>query len=168
MITINEERFPPQIQHNWDNYFDSIVSRIKDDTLRMVTDEALKYASSHFKYGWSGHKGGDHKYGLYKHTKATCDVAILIMECSQDFLKIDSDIVFAGSVLHDIGKGFDNHPKTGAEYVRGIADRVGSNGKVKATIKVIERHMGIYGKDKPKSVEERIVHVADYIASRIY
>jgi hypothetical protein len=175
-------KFDKQIdlKHNFDHYFDSILDLIEDRNVKDFVKHCLDNASMRFRVGGSGHEkivNANDKYGLYRHTKATCDIAIIIFkaivgtDAGNALGECDSDIVLSGCVLHDIGKGFrEPHFEYAPEWLYVMSDEIGlrKNSKIEQIIMCVRTHHGKYGDMLPRNTNEWIVHISDMIAANIW
>jgi uncharacterized protein len=100
------------------------------------------------------------------HAGAVADLALTFSESPV----VDQDLVFAGAMLHDIGRGMTHgvdHAQRGAAYAR-------DHGLTPAIVSIIERHIGagmtpdecslagLAPRDcMPRTIEEKIVANAD-------
>jgi uncharacterized protein (TIGR00295 family) len=115
------------------------------------------------------------KYGsnevIVKHCKAVARVALVLAEGVQSRgRKVDIEVVFAGAMLHDIGRSRVQTVQHGFEGSRILADE----GVDEAVVQVVRRHVGagISSEESkslglpdfdyiPESVEEMLVCFAD-------
>ena len=152
------------------------LRKIKDDTIRDFVVAGLIKAPNHFWFRSSSSSGKYHlkdefiEGGLIKHTKRVCLAAEILMRASTS--SVNQDVVIAACILHDIckyGDGIigtehtvDNHPQLASKLLREIPTQCSSKELI---INAVERHMGKWGSNKPVSVEDRVVHLADMIAT---
>ena len=102
----------------------------------------------------------------FRHYDAVCQVGLVILDALKGS-EIDYDVVLAGCILHDIGLG-KNHEEEGAKWVRIIAEEENlMSRKIHKVCNCIRKHSGRWGREKPKTKEEWVVHLSDYIASHL-
>lgn len=170
------------------------VNEIKDDNLReaclKMCDEVPTYfwhvpASSSGKYHPSISLGDG---GLVRHSIMVCHIGLDLLN-AEIFIRdtdINRDLVRVATLFHDIlkqGKGDSNHtvfehPILSADVVKHYLEDAGvDNVSIETICSGIASHMGKwttskYNKDivleAPKTDFEKLVHTADYIASRKY
>lgn len=121
--------------------------------------------------------------GLVRHTKAAVQIVNDLLALEQyESLLIDRDYIIIALLIHD---GFKNglpnedgsyadftvkeHPWIAANYVRNFdfADKK----VLQKVAEIIETHMGQWNYGilpKPKTDAQKLVHLADYLASRRY
>ena len=124
--------------------------------------------------------------GLVKHSKAAVRVAIELFRMSEKgYTDDEKDIVISALILHDAAKqGFNGSKYTITEHPLEIVKFFKSKKELRKIIpedilnaisNCICSHMGIWDYDyktkekvlpRPKTRLEKIVHIADYIASR--
>lgn len=175
--------------------FTEELNQISDEKLRSFVTEFLdtivpKYfyhvpASSSGKYHPKQDLG---EGGLVRHTKAVVRVALDLLRCEQ-FVEDTSenrDITITACLLHDTFKnGVEDSGYTVSEHPK-LASRSFHHAFVTTNEKEfyqheyiwssIASHMGIWNKDregkeilpKPHNGYQKLVHLADYIASRKY
>lgn len=177
-----------------ENNFEKELSWIKDDKIREQVSHVLKYVAPEFFQAPASSTGKYHpnyalgEGGLYRHTRAAVGIAkdILSLEWVQG--KIDSngrDHIIAALILHDIaksGKCWDSkytrhdHPLQAAELVRDNLEGEENSEFCGAVCDLISSHMGQWNTcrwdktilPKPEELDEFIVHLCDYLASRKY
>lgn len=157
--------------------FKNELLNIGNVAIRNFTKECLIKAPESFWLRPSSSTGKYHlqdefsKGGIVKHSKRVCLVAEILMRASTSPI-INKDAVISACLLHDICKygnsslvtehTVENHPQLAAKLLREIPEEF--SGK-EVIINAVERHMGKWGVNKPKSIEDRIVHLADIIAT---
>lgn len=177
-----------------ENNFEKELSYINNEKIREQVKQVLKCVAPEFFQAAASSTGKYHpsyalgEGGLYRHTCAAVGIAkdILSLEWVQD--KIDSDgrdYILAALILHDTaksGKCWDSkytrhsHPLEAAELIR---DNLEGEENVEFCEKVcdlISSHMGQWNTcrwdrtvlPKPEELDEFIVHLCDYLASRKY
>lgn len=176
---------------NSEKYFDEELKLIQNVTLRDYVATFLDTvvpdyfwtvpASSSGKYHPSFSSGSG---GLVKHTQMVVTVVIEMMRldeynCSDDI----SDSIIAACILHDTFKhGYDDyghtvmtHPVIAAEeWAKFVGNKLGIYGGIYKLVYLgILTHMGQWGPEITKLIADsdmsdyvRVVHIADYIASR--
>lgn len=115
--------------------------------------------------------------GLVRHTIATVKLAMHICNLDQtkkDLMNLPGgltssiDRIIAACILHDTfkqGNGITRHSVKDHEIIAANEIRK-ADPRAEAVAALVESHMGQWGVVKPTSVEQRIVHLADYLASR--
>ena len=125
--------------------------------------------------------------GLVRHTKAAVKLAndLLTLELYAKLVPHRDEII-AALILHDsVKKGMNgnkfttiDHPLEASKLVRECANKsyLGESVHVDNICNNIESHMGQWNKDrfgneimpKPRTLEQKFVHLCDYLASRRY
>ena len=73
----------------------------------------------------------------------------------------DLDILLPAALLHDIGRGEDNHAEAGARKAREILERLGVDpNRIEAIVEAIETH-SFSGGRKPRTLEAKVLSDAD-------
>ena len=131
--------------------------------------------------------------GLYRHTRAAVKIAndILNLEWfNKEFTNDDKDVMIAAIILHDTcksGKDWDSqytmhtHPIQAGELVEDTLRDTEYRGIGEEIARLIRSHMGQWNEPgrwnkyndrtvlpKPEELDEFIVHLCDYLASRKY
>ena len=131
--------------------------------------------------------------GLYRHTRAAVKIAndILNLEWfNKEFTDDDKDVMIAAIILHDTcksGKDWDSqytmhtHPIQAGELVEDTLRDTEYRGISEEIARLIRSHMGQWNEPgrwnkyndrtvlpKPEELDEFIVHLCDYLASRKY
>lgn len=177
------------------NELKTITSDDIRDFAKVVLDDAPDYffkvaASSTGKYH-PAYALGDG--GLMRHTKAVLRIYNYIVGLEQyPFGERVIDLGRVACLAHDIQKSGTeeyyneklkdgkkvftvfNHPLLAAEYIRNYKGMYLEDDDLEDIARLIETHMGQWNTDKreniilpkPKSEVEKIVHLADYLASR--
>ena len=129
-------------------------------------------ASSSGKYHPPKERG---PYGLVYHTKEVFRMGVIIQDAYTD---VNLDEAKAAILLHDVGRyglgkahaphTLTKHPDVAADLVLTVADEIGMNGSLAAEriASAVRRHMGRWGREKPKTNLDWTVHLADNIASK--
>lgn len=115
--------------------------------------------------------------GLLRHTKQVFDFASLICELKQFKYSTDEkELIKIAAIAHDIKKLGDGksgytvttHPQLASKYMSELNEthKLLSSDELKFLCDAIETHMGQWGDRLPDSESEKILHIADYLASR--
>ena len=167
------------------------VRNLVVEVLKRVNDEFYHAAASSTGKYHPEYALGDG--GLYRHTRAAVKIAndILSLEWfNKEFTDDDKDIILAAIILHDTcksGKNWDSkytmhtHPIQAAELIREVTNGTEYQGTGVQIARLVSSHMGQWcnpGKwnkyddrtvlPKPEELDEFIVHLCDYLASRKY
>ena len=121
--------------------------------------------------------------GLVRHTKAAVRIAVELF----GIYKLDDetkDLMIASLILHDgLKKGIEeerytrfDHPLIIGDYLKGNKDKLSLNDEqIERMVKMLASHMGKWNTNEynpdiilpvPKTMEEKFVHMCDYLASR--
>ncbi len=165
------------------------IEQIPDMGIRDLTLEVLEAAPDCF---WTMPASTSGKYhpeislgegGLIRHTKAVFKITNMLLDMVDAPDNVRS-ICLAGALLHDCCKKNDDerytafdHPRRAAYLVRKIAKEleIVSNEDVNILTGIIAAHMGRWNTSDrepdvvlptPKTPMQRLVHTADYLASR--
>lgn len=124
--------------------------------------------------------------GLVRHTRAAVKIAddLLRLEMYSKLLPSHDEIV-AALIMHDsVKKGINgsaytttDHPLQASKFIRDMADKLNYSNKdqVEFICGLIDSHMGQWNTaprstvevlPKPKTLEQKFVHLCDYLASR--
>lgn len=165
------------------------LKKIKDTELRTFVKGCLMNAPEYFYTMPASTTGKFHpayclgEGGLVRHVKATVRLAEDLFRLEQ-YENVDRDLVFAALILHDIVKKdpVKNetsflHPFLGASFViqEGIFADTKLFDKVMGIARLIQCHMGQWTTShhepdvvlpKPQEIDEHLVHLCDYLASR--
>lgn len=164
--------------------FEKELSLIKDSSLKKFLKEILKYADDRFFIEPASSSGKYHPDfaggagGLVLHTKAV--VYFLKEMLRTELFDIDEhhqELLYIAAICHDIKKyGEDgksahtdkNHPENAAKYIQEInkKEKVLSKEDLSYIQSAIISHMGIWGNTKPQTDSEKLLHIADILASR--
>ena len=166
--------------------FDKEISLINDSNIKKLTKEVLKNADDWFFIEPASSSGKYHPDfarevgGLVKHTKAV--VYFLKEMYRSELYDIDThhfDLLILSAIAHDIkkygegnntGHTVKNHPELASNYIKFIND--GKKGgyinenDLKYVQQCVLTHMGVFGDIKPSTDDEKLLHLADLIASR--
>ena len=154
----------------------SMTSRIKNDAIRNFTLDKLAEGPEYFKTIPASSTGKYHpsyalgEGGLVRHTIAVVKILDHIM--SLEYLNLKQrhkDRLLSSAFLHDLykqgngeaeGHTVRDHAKIASEIIKGDTD------DSKFIANSILAHMGQWGLNKPQSVPQFLLHLADYLASR--
>ena len=162
------------------------LESIEDEEIRNLTRECLEKAPPHFWYRPASSTGKYHakeeneQGGLVLHTKRVFKVACLLLNAWLP--PLNSSVTRSACLLHDVCKYGDsysaykytlnNHPKLAADFVKKVAGDKYNMDKVNAISNAITSHMGRWGPypsaDLLMVPENLIVHLADYVATKIH
>lgn len=168
--------------------FQRELSYILDPNLKDFAKAIIEGADDYFFEVPASSSGKYHpdfargRGGLVRHTKAVAYFTNELIRPNIEFDEItryDGDCLIVAAIAHDIKKQGDGveghtvkeHPKLASEYIKHVwADKefqdVIDKGTLHYICSVIESHMGPWQEPQPKTLEQRIVFYADYIASR--
>ena len=148
--------------------------QIRDFVLGFIEEKVPGYfweiaASSTGKYHPSYALG---EGGLARHTIAATIILrdMLSLDCwKNQFTQIQIDQMFAAVILHDAfkrGISGEEHTKEGHELI--ARDQINLYLEQGETIigQIVSTHMGQWGAVNPTTLQERLVHTADFLASR--
>lgn len=166
-----------------------IINQMQDEDYQKLCKAVLNENSNEFiNYPAAQFVHDAVVHGLLHHTYKMLSAAEKIAEIYSDH--IDKDLLFAGVILHDIGKilefdindlglvsdysddgKFRNHLILGGEMVRAKAEEIGiAEDKIKLIENILLSHHGKaeYGAvAQPLTLEAQIVHQIDMLDSRI-
>ena len=95
---------------------------------------------------------------------------LLALDCWKgQFTQIQTDQMFAAVILHDCFKrGLQEEEHTTSDHEIIARDEINKFLQKEETVigKLVSTHMGQWGKVKPTTTQEMLVHTADYLASR--
>lgn len=156
------------------NLFDDELAEIKDEEVRKWTRTALENAPDTF---WIEPASKSGKY----HPKDECAVGGKIIHTKRAFcvmkVLVDSEADRLGDhfvssclsaiLLHDVCSDSRTHPD---DVYPWYVEKLGQDfaDKYPLIMKMIKTHMGRWGKTRPKTMEECLVHYADNIASKLH
>jgi len=134
-------------------------SKIENMLRQVHTDNINKPASSSGKY----HPQFAHdEKGLSRHTKAVVSFAADICEA---FPVLDYDTMIIAALMHDIMK-YTGGAHTSKSHAKDASEWLAKEG-LKDEARLTLKHMGRWdGANEPKEFDERMLHLADYLASR--
>lgn len=174
--------------------FDGILASFENEDIRNFALECIEIIPDYFWNVGASSTGKYHPQyalgdlGLARHTQALVRILnhIMNVECFGDkFTSRERDLMRVAGIMHDSQKsGADedylkskytkfNHPLLAANEVRKMLGFI-SEEELEIIATTIESHMGIWNTDKkssvvlplPKNKYQKMVHLADYLASR--
>lgn len=169
---------------NRKNVFEKEIETIKDKNLRKFAKVLVENADDYFFEIPASSTGKHHpEYtnivgGLLLHTKAVLAIVNEILQ-TKLFLVNDreEDLLRIAALAHDIKKNGDgktrytvkNHPYLATLFITDVYKKhkkLLSDDDVKYINDAVEKHMGKWGDKMPSNDSEKILHVADVLASR--
>lgn len=165
--------------------FDKELNFIKNGLVKKLTKEIIKQADDWFFIEPASSSGKYHPQfaleagGLVMHTKVV--VYFLKELLRSELYSIDEyhqDMLILSAIAHDIKKYGDgnntghtvkNHPELASNYVEKINKEkkiLKNSDDIEYIKKCIITHMGIWGDIKPETEDEKLLHIADLLASR--
>lgn len=165
--------------------FEKELSLIKNKNIKKLTKEIIENADDWFFLEPASSSGKYHPEfalqvgGLVMHTKAV--VYFLKELLRSELYPIDAyhqDMLILAAIAHDIkkygensntGHTVKNHPELASAYVENINNEkkiLKENIDIEYIKRCINTHMGIWGSIKPESEDEKLLHIADLLASR--
>lgn len=176
------------------NIFDSIICTIENKDIREFVKECIETIPDYFwNVGASSTQKYHPQYalgdlGLARHTCALVRILnhIMNVECfGEKFSSREKDLMRVAGIMHDSQKsGTDedyskskytkfNHPILAANKIRSLTGFIPED-ELEIIATTIESHMGIWNTDKkssiilplPKNKYQKMIHLADYLASR--
>lgn len=174
--------------------FDSILNTIENEDIRHFAEECIETIPDYFWEVGASSTGKYHpqyaleELGLARHTCALVRFLnhILNVDCfGNKFTSREKDLMRVAGMMHDTRKSGDdadyakskytkfNHPLLAANEIRSLIGFI-SPEELEIVATTIESHMGQWNTDKRSSVVlplptnkyQKIVHLADYLASR--
>lgn len=164
-------------------YFNCVLNLIQNEDIRNVCEKLLNEADDYFFIEPASSSGKYHPQyalgdgGLARHSIAVALIIneILLTDC-YNFSDRQKDLLITAAIVHDIkkyGKGgrytVKNHPELAVEF---IMDKLKNTdipeGEVKFLTDAVETHMGQFGKKIPVTNAQKLLHIADCLASRRY
>lgn len=167
------------------------VRQVVIEVLKRVNDQFYRAAASSTGKYHPDYALGDG--GLYRHTKAAVKIAndILRLEWfDNEFTDDDKDIMLAALILHDTcksGRDWDSkytlhtHPIQAADLIGEVTNGTEYQSIGVEIAKLVATHMGQWNEPnrwakyndrevlpKPSNLDEFVVHLCDYLASRKY
>ncbi len=160
--------------------FTSELLRIDNLQIRQIVAGCLMKAPSHFRTQPATSSGRYHPpdenqhAGLMLHTKRVCATAEIIMTTRAP-LVLGPDIIRGACLLHDVARyglgedptphSLDDHPELAWNW---IIEQYPGSGLALGIADCVLTHMGRWGKSKPKTEPQHIVHLADMIAANLH
>lgn len=182
MILYKKKRIQQMTTTDKFNLFNPVLSLIKDDGVRSFTEQLLADADDYFFAEPASSTGKYHpKYalgdgGLARHSMA---VALILNDILRgncyEFTDRQKDLLLCAAITHDIkkygtGKKFTvkDHPEIASSYILSEQASYGCITKEDARFigDAVKTHMGKWGSEKPKTDAQKLVHIADCLASR--
>ena len=91
---------------------------------------------------------------LLEHCQKVAQVALrLVEELNRSGGRLNSDLVVAAGLLHDVAKGQPDHAKTGEEILK--------ESGFPAVAKIVGSHTDIFPREKDQLIEEEVLYLAD-------
>lgn len=165
--------------------FKKQLSEIKTESIKQLAKEVLNQAPEYFFEVPASTTGKHHpEYaagvgGLVRHTKAVFTFISYIVELKMYQLSDkEKDMLRLSALAHDMLKlgvenksGFTakNHPELAATFIENVNNSMKNPVSHKDIVymqQAIESHMGQWGKIKPETEAQKLLHTADYLASR--
>lgn len=160
--------------------FKSELELIKDEKLRNFCIRILEELPDYFFVAPASSSGKYHpkfalgEGGLVRHTKMVVRIAQQLYSLSEyQGWGINFDNVAAACILHDgLKYGFGREPlHTDPMHPINMSQFIMKGSGIswfrkKVISEMVKRHMGQWGKHKPITKGQKLVHLADYIASR--
>lgn len=160
------------------------VSMIQDKEMNAFVMFVVSYFPDKFWYMPASSTGKYHPEtslgngGLYRHTKQVFWTALTILN-SQMFENVNRDIVLAACILHDGWKygnkhnhTLRNHGVVAVAEIKALIERTnffrGTPAWYQHLLDCVQAHNGKFNKEWTDefTLEMKIVHIADYLASR--
>lgn len=154
--------------------FDNELADIQDEEVRIWTRMALDFAPDTFWVEPSSKSGRYHPIdecgvsGKIIHTKrAFCVMKILVDSESDRLGDHFKSSCLSAILLHDVCSNSKTHPDdVYPHYVAVLGFEFAD--KYPLIMRMIKTHMGRWGKERPRTMEECLVHYADNIASKLH
>jgi uncharacterized protein len=97
---------------------------------------------------------------IYYHGRRTARLALWL--CGELDSPADRDVLYAGALFHDVGKGVENHHEIGAAAARDLLRGLCTDGELEAVCDIVAKHcLRNHSLDFPEAV--RIVQDADLL-----
>lgn len=174
--------------------FESILSTIENKDIREFAEVLIDTIPDYIFHAAASSSGKYHpKYalgdgGLVRHTCALVRILnhIISIDCMNKFTSRERDLMRVAGIMHDSRKSgtqedyeknkytkFD-HPLQAATVIREFKGKYLTEEEIELIATTIEAHMGQFNKDKksdivlplPENKYQKMVHLADYLASR--
>ena len=161
--------------------FDQALSLIKDNNIKLFCEELLGNADDYFFHEAASSTGKYHptyalgEGGLARHSIAAALFLNNMFETNcYDFSDKQKDMLICAAIVHDIKKygrvagryTVKDHPEIAAEYVMESYNGFIDESDAKYIADAIKTHMGQWGTEKPSTDAQKVLHIADYLASR--
>jgi putative nucleotidyltransferase with HDIG domain len=135
-----------------------------ENILRTISTRNIKEpASSTGKYH---PKFAHEEYGLSKHVKA---VVAFASDICESFPELNKDSLIIAALMHDIIKYKGENAHTSKTHAKDAYELLKENG-LEDEARLVYSHMGRWSKSDPhpEKFDEKMFHLADYLASRTY
>lgn len=162
--------------------FNHELNMITEDNIRKFAETLLLNTGDWFYIEPASTSGKHHPAyalgdgGLVRHTQVLvyCLRELISAEIFGKYSEHQTNLLILAGIAHDIRKHDENgayvkkHPKYAAEFIKRTNDDNGfvSEEDVQYIIDAVRSHMGKWDKPKPKKQFQKLLHTADYIASR--
>lgn len=159
-----------------------VLSLIHNDDIRKFTEQLLEDADDYFFVEPASSSGKYHpeyalgEGGLLRHSISVAFILneILSTDC-YEFTDDEKDLLICAALTHDIKKYGNgqkhttkDHPKLASDYIikEQIKSRLIADYESDFVSDAVKSHMGKYGDEKPKTDAQKLLHIADCLASR--
>lgn len=159
--------------------FFNLTYLIKTDLIREFVVDFIKTRMPDYFYTIASSSTGKYhpdyalgEGGLVRHVTAATLILrdLLSLDCwKNQFTQIQIDQMFAAVILHDAFKrGVVESEHTTNDHELIARDEINSFLQKEETVigQLVSTHMGQWGRVKPSTTQEMLVHTADYLASR--
>ncbi len=172
MVTVEYEK-PTELKRYSASDFEKELLKIPDEEVRMWTKTALENAPDSFWGDPASKSGRYHPIdecawgGRVIHTKRAFCVMEILVDSERDKLgDCIGSFCLSAILLHDVCSGH-THPEDVYPYYR---DKLGQEfvDKYPIIMNMVKSHMGRWGKQRPRTLEECLVHYADNVASKLH
>lgn len=164
-------------------FLEKEFEKIQDEDLKMVVKAYFEERVPLYFWNIGASSSGNYhpKFsqkvgGLVRHTKAVVKFAEEIMRAYENISDVEQDNIIVACLIHDTvkygltdeenPKEYKKHAENGALAFQEFAKNVCEYEVDEAILQAVVSHMGRWGKQKPVSVIDNCVHLADYVASR--
>ena len=162
--------------------FENVLTLISDETIKEFCGKLIGEADNYFFSTPASSTGKYHpayalgKGGLMRHSKAVALILKSILEMDlygQD--ERQKDLLICAAIVHDIKKygtnhkyTVKNHPELASEYIlkTGKKFKKLSTEDIQYIADAVVTHMGKWGTTKPETEAQKLLHMADCLASR--
>lgn len=157
------------------------LSLIKDLSIRNLTTAMILRAPGLLWYRPSAYFKGHHptdelkEWGNLIHTKRGIVIAQIFVSM-EDLPSTDSDMLYSGLLLHDIGKygpegteeriQLRTHAEIAMRLILASLDHEATSAE-ETIVAIVLRHMGRWGEHKPTTQLEKIASYSDCVGSRV-